>query len=450
MADYVPLTSAMRANLLSLQESSNLMDRTQLRLSTGKAVNSVIDDPARYFTAEGLLQRGSLLGNRKADIGNAIQAINAANNGIKGIKTSIEQLRSIVTQARNTVGDNTTEGLATRASLASQYSEVLTQIQNLVKDSSFNGVNFLKADTQLRVVFNELGDSYLNLSGFDATAYGLEIAGSGGRVPVRTSVADPFSGTTYESHTLTLGANDTVKVDTATDKRTIVFDGVTIEYYGGDSGGALDGNLLVTDIDGNKTTVVGGSAYSQTLTTSSGMQISIAKTVADALTVTYPAGTPVAGQVVVSATVAADSTTTVAVSGTTTETWTLYSNAATAPAGGDVTNPVNVAAFGAAIAGGDLDTLDKLTAIETTLNRALSTLQDKSSQFAGSIGILQTRDDYLKDLINTHRTGADNLTKADMNEEAANMLALQTRQQLGLSSLSIASQALQGVLRLFG
>ncbi|MFZ5474321.1 MAG: flagellin, partial [Pseudomonadota bacterium] len=117
---------------------------------------------------------------------------------------------------------------------------------------------------------------------------------------------------------------------------------------------------------------------------------------------------------------------------------------------GDVTNPVNVAAFGAAIAGGDLDTLDKLTAIETTLNRALSTLQDKSSQFAGSIGILQTRDDYLKDLINTHRTGADNLTKADMNEEAANMLALQTRQQLGLSSLSIASQALQGVLRLFG
>ena len=63
---------------------------------------------------------------------------------------------------------------------------------------------------------------------------------------------------------------------------------------------------------------------------------------------------------------------------------------------------------------------------------------------------MQTRQDFTKNLINTLQTGADNLVLADTNEEGANMLALQTRQSLSTTALSLANQASQAVLRLFG
>ena len=63
---------------------------------------------------------------------------------------------------------------------------------------------------------------------------------------------------------------------------------------------------------------------------------------------------------------------------------------------------------------------------------------------------MQTRSDFTKAIINTLQTGASNLTLADSNEEAANLLALQTRQQLSTTALSLANQSSQAVLRLFG
>ncbi len=66
------------------------------------------------------------------------------------------------------------------------------------------------------------------------------------------------------------------------------------------------------------------------------------------------------------------------------------------------------------------------------------------------MNVITTRQDFTKDMIDTLKTGADNLTLADMNEESANMLMLQTRQSLGTTSLGIASQAAQSILRLFG
>ena len=63
---------------------------------------------------------------------------------------------------------------------------------------------------------------------------------------------------------------------------------------------------------------------------------------------------------------------------------------------------------------------------------------------------MQNRQNFTKQMINTLQTGADELTLADTNEEGANMLALQTRQQLSITALSLASQSNQAVLRLFG
>ena len=91
------------------------------------------------------------------------------------------------------------------------------------------------------------------------------------------------------------------------------------------------------------------------------------------------------------------------------------------------------------------ENIDKLLGnIKTSLNEVRS----QSSAFGSNLSIVQNRQDFTKNMINTLETGAANLTLADMNAEAANLLALQTRQSLSSSALSMASQADQGVLQL--
>ena len=104
----------------------------------------------------------------------------------------------------------------------------------------------------------------------------------------------------------------------------------------------------------------------------------------------------------------------------------------------------------------DWSTNGAVDASITAVESAVSQLRDMASEFGNNYSIVQTRQDFTENLINVLEEGADNLeegadnlTLADMNEESANMLALQTRQQLAINSLSLASQAAQSVLSLF-
>ena len=83
------------------------------------------------------------------------------------------------------------------------------------------------------------------------------------------------------------------------------------------------------------------------------------------------------------------------------------------------------------------------------LEEAINTLRTYASEFGNYYSIVTTRQDFTENLINVLEEGADKLTLADMNQESANMLALQTAQQLAVNSLSLASQASQSILRLF-
>jgi len=83
------------------------------------------------------------------------------------------------------------------------------------------------------------------------------------------------------------------------------------------------------------------------------------------------------------------------------------------------------------------------------LDTASGTLRSQSKALSTNLSIVNTRLDFTKNMINTLTGGADNLTLADTNEEAANLLMLQTRQSLSTTALSIASQAAQAVLQLF-
>ncbi len=90
-----------------------------------------------------------------------------------------------------------------------------------------------------------------------------------------------------------------------------------------------------------------------------------------------------------------------------------------------------------------------LNGIANGLTVAISQLQAQSSKMAANLAIVNARLDFTTGAVNIEKGGADNLTLADMNEEGANMLMLQTRNQLGTTSLSLASQAAQSILRLF-
>ena len=83
------------------------------------------------------------------------------------------------------------------------------------------------------------------------------------------------------------------------------------------------------------------------------------------------------------------------------------------------------------------------------LENAINTLRSFASEFGNYYSIVTTRQDFTENLINVLEEGADKLTLADMNQESANMLALQTSQQLAVNSLSLASQTSQSILRLF-
>ena len=90
-----------------------------------------------------------------------------------------------------------------------------------------------------------------------------------------------------------------------------------------------------------------------------------------------------------------------------------------------------------------------ITAASTALSAALTSLQSESQTLSSSLSTVQIRQDFTNSMINTLQTGSDNLTLADSNEEGANLLALQTRQQLSTTALSLAAQSDQNVLRLF-
>ena len=96
----------------------------------------------------------------------------------------------------------------------------------------------------------------------------------------------------------------------------------------------------------------------------------------------------------------------------------------------------------------DLDSDASIDKLIGDVKTAINTVRSQSSAFGSSLSVVQNRQDFSKNMINTLQTGASNLTLADMNEEAANLLALQTRQSLSSSALSMASQADQSVLQL--
>ncbi len=158
----VSLTSGMRSNLLSLQDTVNLLNRTQNRLSSGKKVNSAIDNPVSFFASQALTARASTIDSLKDAMGQAIQTITAADKGIKAITAMIEQAKGIAQSALSAETD------AEMDSLAAQYDTIREQLDAVAGDSGYKGKNLLDDDV-LVVKFEGVS---LSVTGFDATSAG--------------------------------------------------------------------------------------------------------------------------------------------------------------------------------------------------------------------------------------------------------------------------------------
>ncbi|HTC06376.1 MAG TPA: flagellin [Xanthobacteraceae bacterium] len=271
----ITLNAGIRQNLLSLQNTSAELTTTQEHLATGKKVNTAFDNPTSYFTSQSLTNRANDLSALLDQIGQGQQTLNAANNGLTGLTSLLEQALSTVQQAQQTtptaaaattgsvalttvnaggnllinVGSNSytvsitaseslssieaqinaVSGLgsngavtasddgsghlvltgntnttaftvsanaeslalgvttsatannavapvsATRTTLQGNYNALLTQIDQLAGDSSYNGVNLLSGDT-LQVLFNENGTSSLSIAGVNFNSKGLGLS----------------------------------------------------------------------------------------------------------------------------------------------------------------------------------------------------------------------------------------------------------------------------------
>lgn len=387
MAD-ISLTASMRSNLLSLQNTQKLMDTTQERLSTGNKVNSAIDNPSSYYTAKSLNNRAGDLNALLDSMGQGISTIKAANEGIESITSFVEQAKAVASSAMETAD------ASSRAEYMKQYNEIMDQIDALAKDSGYKGVNLLNGD-DLTVTFNEDRSSSLTIQGDDATTKGLLLNRASGWEDAG-KVKDLYTGTELES------VGNSVKESVTSD------DSVADQVYKkGDIYKVNDKYYQINaDFTGDGTETISGNA-TEVFADEDGYffteDVTGAKSVGDVVA---------ANDLV------------------------KLGNGSYVKADAEVTQDA-------------IDLKNSIaTAVEETMD-AINRLRTMASVFGNNYSILQTREDFTENLINVLEEGADKLTLADMNEESANMLALQTRQQLAVNSLSLASQAAQSVLKLF-
>jgi len=173
----ISLTTSARANLLSLQQTSSLLNATQQRLATGKRVSSALDGATAYFASVGYLNRASDLTNIKDGLSNALSTVKNAALAIDSIGKIIQQAQGLTTSALQT------SDATVRSGLAVQFNDLLVQVNSLVNDAIFNGTNLIgNTSVSLVVYFNESNTSKLTITSTNLsinTAGGLSVAVAG-------------------------------------------------------------------------------------------------------------------------------------------------------------------------------------------------------------------------------------------------------------------------------
>src|SRR2546429_2149373 len=122
----IVLSAAVRQTLLSLQNTAELLSTTQNRLASGKKVNTALDNPTNYFTAQGLDNRASDINNLLDGIGNGVQVLQAANTGITSLQKLVDSAKSIANQVlQSSVGYSTKSNVTSTALTGATATDLL-------------------------------------------------------------------------------------------------------------------------------------------------------------------------------------------------------------------------------------------------------------------------------------------------------------------------------------
>jgi flagellin len=380
----ITLTAGVRQNLLSLQQTADLLTTTQNRLATGKKVNSAFDNPTSFFTSQSLSNRASDLSGLLDQVGQAQQTLNAANQGLTSLTSLLQSALSTAKQAQSAAAPVLGLDTGTLSGASTAGTAAAGNLVVAVTGGSSYTLAITATDTAASIISN-----FNAISGLGSTGAITATTDSTGHLQL---AANPTNSFTVTADATTAGVGLTADASTnfaatstANASRTTLqsnFNNLLtqIDQLAGDS--SYNGvNLL----GGNNLKVVFNESSTSSLTIS-GVNFNSAGLGLSSLT-------------------------------------------------------------GAGSAGFQSDS--KITATITAINTALSSVRTQAETFGTNSATIQTRQDFTKNLINTLQTGSDQLVLADQNQESANLLTLQTRNQLSLSALSISNQAQQAVLKLF-
>jgi flagellin len=385
----ITISRGVRSNLLTLQNISSQRETIQGRLASGKKVNSALDNPSNFFTAAGLNNRANDLTGLLDGMSNGIQTLQAADKGLSA-------LTSLVNSAQAKIREGL-QSASTQPTTTTSTNSVGTLSDKVEADRGFTsgtkislGVNGTTYDITLGAT--DTVQTTINKMNQVMGSNGAVTVDSSGKLNVRNNtsqaltiaVTDGGGGTKTLDDLFGTGASSSVN-STAAAGTAANYDTYAKQYN--DLLDQVDG--IVKDTSFNGKNLLNG----------------------DSLDVVFNEKSTGANKL--------------SITGVT----------------------LNAAGLGLSQLATSGSTASDLTAKLTNLQDALTKLRDQSSKFGSNLSVVQTRQDFTKQMSNVLKTGADNLTLADTNEEGANLLALNTRAQLATSALSFASQGDQQVLQ---
>jgi len=412
----ITLSSSVRQNLLSLQDTASLLSTTQTRLATGKKVNSALDNPTNFFTASGLDARASDIGNLLDSIGNGVQVLQAANTGITSLSKLVDTAKSIANQALQQPS-----GYSTKASLeftGAATGQTTTSSATNLNGGALTGSVFTftnAAGTAATITVGSTAVAY-NATAKTATVKSLDDlnqALSAAGVNLTASI----SGTDKLTFTSTNDGASQIITGSATAATAVAANTINISANaaGGGAGGTVVAAVADTVSQTARSSLV--AQYNQII-----QQITTTAQDASFNGVNLLNGDSL--KLVFNETGKSTSTIT------------------------GVTFDPNGLGLKSLVNGTDFIDNAATNSVLTALNTASTTLRSQASAFGANLSIVQIRQDFSKNLINVLQTGSSNLTLADSNEEAANSQALSTRQSIAVSALALANQSNQSVLQL--
>jgi flagellin len=489
-----------------LQSTASLLATTQNDLATGNKVNSALDNPTEYFTAQSLNNRASDISNLLDGISNGVQVLQAANTGLTSLQQLVDNAKSIANQVLQTTTGYDTKSNVTTVALTNATSTNLLGaattpvIGNAVNNDAtvpvaITGSTFLSGTAG--ATSNDLatgitvGDSLVvngTTLSFTATSSssGTQI-GIGDTVTHLLAAIDAYSNAsatitngqitlTPSPAGLTLSGSALAKLGLPTEGDGLVNQTLTVQPTGGGTTTNLTfgfGNGQISTLNQLNAALAGNNLQASvspsgaiTLqTTNNAASSTIAAITGGAAFNGLTAGAPVAdpNSQATRASLVAQYNNLLAQINTTAQDSSFNGINLL---NGDTLNLVfnetgrstlniqgvifNAGGIGLSQLTQGTDFLDSNSAskVLSTLNSASDTLRAESSALGSNLSIVQIRQDFNKNLVNVLQTGASNLVLADPNQEAANSQALSTRQSIAVSALALANQSQASVLQL--